>query len=432
MTPHPPTQQASPREPRRQRRAGGSTPIVAPLVALLGLILVGGGSLFAATWLGSIDFGPGAPTATPDPGSSGGVIPTPTPIESVVITPPPERQASVTGTILFARGGAIWAVTGRELRNLSRHRTDSSPVWSPNGDRIYFISTTQQTRDNAAAEGGSKYTFFATDLMSMSADGRGRKTLFESMFRTQRGWWSTTLIQPDVSPDGRTIAVVSDHGKIPTGDTDLNSVVLSTITSTGKNLHPLGVKTARGLGHNDPDWSPDGRTLAFTYDDKSRDVGEPKIGLLNMRNHRLRLLRKGYASPSWSPDGRYIVCERTTGVGRDIVIIDPDAGPLGDELARLTRDGDSFRPTWSPNGDQIAYLHRDGVKIDLWLATLSTDGSGAITLVDQRPVTDDGLVDAESRPSWFISPEEQKPLATIVPPTQGPAASASPEGSTAP
>src|SRR4029453_7394990 len=86
-----------------------------------------------------------------------------------------------------------------------------------------------------------------------------------------------------------------------------------------------------------------------------------------------------------------------------------DAEP-GDERARLTTDGNSFAPVVSPDGDQVAYLHRDALKIDLRLATLQVDDARRITLVDDRPVTEDGAIDAGSSPSWYIPEAEQLPL----------------------
>ena len=71
----------------------------------------------------------------------------------------------------------------------------------------------------------------------------------------------------------------------------------------------------------------------------------------------------------------------------------------------LTNDGDSFAPVVSPNGDQIAYLHRDGIDIDVRLMSLDIAPDGKITLLEDRAVTDDGSIDGESPPEWFIPRE---------------------------
>jgi hypothetical protein len=106
----------------------------------------------------------------------------------------------------------------------------------------------------------------------------------------------------------------------------------------------------------------------------------------------------------------------------------------------LTNDGNSFAPVVSPNGDQIAYLHRDGVDIDIRLMTLDIAADGKITLLEDRAVTDDGSIDGESPPEWFIPREQRTNLeresttdaspepSTAVGPTSSPAPSAPPEG----
>ena len=187
--------------------------------------------------------------------------------------------------------------------------------------------------------------------------------------------------------------------------------MLHTLSSKGGKLRKMGANSFGDLGDNDPAWSPDGRMIAFTHNRRQGDDGAPAITIHNRRTGKTKSLKAGYAHPSWSPDGEWLAAEMTTGTGRDIVILDAERG---DERARLTTDGDSFAPVVSPDGDQVAYLHRDGLDIDLRLATLQVDDAGRISLVDDRPVTEDGSIDAGSSPSWFIPEAEQLPTRTTV------------------
>jgi Tol biopolymer transport system component len=443
---------------------------MAPLVALLGLILVAGGTVFAAQRLDLLGTAAG-PTATPgfttDPNATDEPIGTydpsvtddpnatvepfpddtqaptgPTPVPTAFVTPPPDQQASVAGTLLYGRGGDIWQVQGTASSKLVESGEGDAlmPVWSPDGRTIYYVQrTTERGRTPPWGKNTARadsVTHMATDIMSVRADGSGRKRRFASMFSKGLGSWSTVAVQPEVSRDGRTLILVSDLGYIPTlGDFDFGPALLSSMSTNGRGLRSLGVDSAIGsyrkpIGHNDPDLSPDGKRLAFTYDARGggQGQGKPRIGIVRYPVKKgkpdLSPKNRSYADPDWSPDGRYLAAERVTPDKRDIVILDPDTW---EEVARLTTNGQSFAPVWSPNGDQIAYLRKNGLKVDLRVMTLEQGPTGPTLRLDQA-VTVDGDVDPESPPAWFI-PQDQRTLRTPVPEvTEPPEASDASDG----
>ena len=136
------------------------------------------------------------------------------------------------------------------------------------------------------------------------------------------------------------------------------------------------------LGHNDPAWSPDGKLVAFTYNQRSGAIGDPRIAIYTVATKKMRFLSAaGYARPSWSPDGKWIAAEKTDGKGRDVVLLNASTGA---EVARLTNDGGSFAPTWSPDGTAVAFLHAQGAGIDLDLAVLGP-GQSVRDGPDHRP-----------------------------------------------
>jgi Tol biopolymer transport system component len=440
------------------------------MVALLGLVFVTGGTVLAAQQFDLLGTAAG-PTATldatPDPNATlepiGTYDPTvtddpdatdepfpgdtqaptgPTPAPTAFATPPPSEQASVAGTLLYTRGGDIWQVQGTSSSRLVESGEGDAlmPAWSPDGRTIYYIQRrVERGRTPPWGKGTGRadaITHMATDVMSVRADGNGKKRRLQSMRRDGQGFWSIVAIQPEVTPDGERIVLVSDLGEVPSADFRIAGVVLSSMSTTGRNLRSLGVPSRENnygddLGHNDPDLSPNGRRLAFTYADKGGGQGQgtPRIGIVRypVRNGSrpdLSPKRRPYANPDWSPDGRYLAAERVTPDKRDIVILDPDSW---EEVARLTNDGRSFAPVWSPNGDQIAYLHVDGLKVDLRIMTLEQGPTGPTLKTDQA-VTVDGDVDPESAPAWHI-PEDQRTNATPAsePPVE-PEATVPPEG----
>lgn len=398
-----------------RRPTGGSGTPIAPLIAVVGLLVIVLASVFVMS-----RFTIAASSApTNAPGDTGPLITQPpriTPNPTEIITPPPDLRPTIKGTILFARTGNLWAASGLDLKPITTVGTDSSPDWSPDGGTIYAIETKLKSDVNPPFKSG-KFYLFVTNVVSMNADGTNRQQIFKGLFSVNGGQWYTGVYQPDISPDGKTFALVSDFGYVPVSGCEscYQPVVLGTMAVNGSKLTNMNVRDANNLGHNDPTWSPNGKSIAFTFNKHDGSDGAPRIGIVNVASGKLTVLKSGYANPSWSVDGSTIAAERTTSTGRDVVVLDPGSGA---ELARLTNDGNSFAPVWSPDGDQIAFLHRQGLGVDLEIMTLSVD-VGGITLVDTKPVTQDGSLDATSPPAWFI------PIADRTPPPVAPAAPSS-------
>jgi TolB protein len=393
----------------RARR--GDRALVAPAIALVGLVVAAIVSMELLSFgvLAARPTGPGAqpedpavapPVVPGQPGQTRGPLQERTPDPSVIITPRPEERVEVRGTLLFARTGNIWAASGLELRQLSNRGTDSSPAWDPDGSHVYFIET-RSRRATAAVEGGtSGYTLEYPVIMRMAADGSDRTEIRSGLYRRNGGHhWFYWLLQPDVSPDGERIAVVSDA---PEG---IGDIKLGILPADGGTVEAVPIRSIPGLGHNDPAWSPDGTRIAFTYNSREGNLGTPHIGIYSLQTGKMKLFRNaGFAAPSWSPDGRFIAAERTNGRGRDIVILDSRNGL---EVARLTNDGRSFAPAYSPDGTQIAYLQLRGQRVDLRVVTFQ-ETSGAITLLEDKAITEDGSLDAGSPPAWYVPPESRQ------------------------
>jgi Tol biopolymer transport system component len=419
----------------RRPSFGRAVPGLASLLSAVGLVVV------AVLSFGLL--GGSLPDIVPIRQLHPGDVANRTPNPIVVYTPTPVGPAPphVLGTILFEKAGNIWSVTGDDhLTQLTSAGTDQSPTWSPDGRTIYFVrvlSKKTQVPCSYISAGGCvpgsavNYTLEYPVLSRMAAaPGAAASAIESSLYSLPAGGqYFYGLWQPALSPDGRTFVLLSDAP-----DPFTNSVALSLLPVGGGALTRLPVGEATyygyGLGQNDPQWSPDGSAIAYTYNDKSGAYGAPRIALYDVKAKTAKFLTtNGYAQPSWSPDGRYLAAVRSTARGRDLVILDATTGKL---LATLTHDARSFAPTWSPAGNQIAFLRAIGSTIDLQLLTLGGTAP-RFTVSRDEPLTSQSQLDGTSRPVWYIPPSLIPTPAPVTPsPAIASGAPAAPGASSAP
>jgi TolB protein len=200
------------------------------------------------------------------------------------------------------------------------------------------------------------------------------------------GAWS----QPNWSPDGASLAYVYRG-------TNFSDIFVT--DARGESQTRLTASQSSVLDDNDwnfrPAWSPDGSLIAFVSD---RKTAYPTLWLMNAADGtRLRpvatpgVISESIDALSWSPDGERLAVTFFGGVGPSQVAIVP-VDPTLRESARVLTDriGGALDPAWSPDGAWIAYAGRDGHASELFVSR--PDGSGL-----QR-LTSDGVLDRS--PSW--------------------------------
>ena len=403
--------------PPRARDPYGIAPVgtwLAPGLSALGLVLIAVLTLNLLN--GQVPFGVGGG----DGGNGEGPARTAAPSDVVVVP----DEAAFEGSIVYAKGGNVWVQTDDEARQLTDSGNDSMPSWSPDGAWVYYVQTVREEGRWPVGGVTEDYALDVPRLMRVPADGSGEPEALKSGRIERDGLlYAYWIRQPAVAPDGATVAVISDAPDPDQGTLVLQSYSLAEDTITSFDLPTEGV-----LGHQDPAWRPDGAFLLYVRNDREGSRGTPVIMRYNVESGRARpLTAGGYLYPSYSPDGRYVAATRTSTSGTDIVLLD---GASGEELLRVTTDGDSWGPTWSPAGDGIAFLHISGQVVDLRLATL--EGAGPDwTVGEVTNLTEVSGLEAASRPDWFI-PADQLPA--TPPPTVAPsdAPAASGEASPAP
>jgi Tol biopolymer transport system component len=298
------------------------------------------------------------------------------------------------------------------------------PAWSPDGQWIYFIESAEQ-RGLFPSQGSARYyTLTYPILTRIHPNGQGREALFNGLYKAGGGTyqWFYWLRQPVVSPDGRTIALVSD-GPDPTR----SDVVLQFYDTRTRKLTKAPVGENPPLGHQDVVWRPDGKLLLYVRNARDGSRGAPSIWQYNPATQKTSALTgPGYTSPAFSPDGRWIAATRTTTFGTDVVILNAKTGA---EVLRVTNAGQSWAPVWSPTGDSIAYLTITYQIVDLRLTPLK-GRAGAWTLGDELALTQYSGLDGSSRPGWYVPPDQlPAPAPSASADTSGAAGSASASGS---
>jgi len=384
------TRAVKPRSPRA-RDPYGIGPVgsaIGPIASAVGLLLIGIVTLnlfnYELPFAGGGNGGSGS-------GAVGGPAITPAP-SNVIVVP---EEAAFLGSIVYAKAGNVWVQTDQGATQLTDGGGASMPSFSGDGAWITYVQRSAQKGKWPVRGTPSWYDIELNELRRIRADGTGEpQRLLSGQVRRGALRWSAWIRQPVLSPNGKVVALVTDAPR-----PDDSNVVLQFYDIARKRLTRAGVREVGVLGHQDPEWRPDGTYLLYTMNNRDGARGAPVIMRYDPKTKQERAMTgAGYMQPSYSPDGRYIAATRTTALGTDVVIL--NAGN-GNELLRLTDDDASWAPTWSPAGDAIAFLHIVGQTVDLRLAKL--EGTGPTWTVGETvDLTEVSGLDAASRPDWFI------------------------------
>jgi Tol biopolymer transport system component len=237
---------------------------------------------------------------------------------------------------------AVVSADGRGLRK-------RSPLFDPGG-AIGNLAWSPDGRTLVYSE--------AFDLRTVASGGGRSMRIFHSR---QYGFSGT-----DWSPDGRYVAVGVGAGE-ETGE-------IVKVSRDGTKV----VQLAHGA---DPQWSPDGRMIAFIGHCRAPGPDGCDIDVIGAEGRGIRrLVSNASADALWSPDGRSILFTTRRGVrvvGRD-----------GHRLRVLTSDRTDRPTAWSPDGSRILFVrearrkHSPHPWSELWV--MNADGSGQTRLPFNR------------------------------------------------
>jgi Tol biopolymer transport system component len=258
-----------------------------------------------------------------------------------------------TGGIVLDEYGRLLVVNqkGLALRTIARCAADkpncaiTEASWSPDGERLAFV------RGHLAGPlfGRSKMSVY----VAPSDGGAARRLAFCGLCAEPSGGllaWS---------PNGRWIAFSRDDGH-----RGIDS--LWVVAAAGGPPHHL--TRCRRCSDGAATWSPNGQLLLF-----SRGWNSERLYTVHRDGSGLKKIANG-TDPQWSPDGRRIAFDNRDGIvvanadGSDAHLLVIEKGGTGPGV-----------PSWSPNGRKLAFVKTPsargglGYRYEIW--TMNADGS---------------------------------------------------------
>lgn len=265
-------------------------------------------------------------------------------------------NSTFIGKIVYTKGDDIYSINA-DGTNDTRLATGTSPVWSPDGTQIAFLSDPDDNLEY--------------DIFLMNSDGTDQKPL--------------QLNHPEYN-------IPSDIDWQPNG----NLIVFSAYSGTDlqewdREIFSVDVNNGDvlQLTQNRPDdfspsWSPDGRQIVYLSPELNETIHDyqARIHIMNADGTgQILLTNNGLDSaPVFSPDGRFIVFSSARldsngrGTGYLLFVINSDGSN-----ERLLSDASRWNPnptsTWSPDGQFILFTSRNEEKTSQ-LFIISIDGGG--------------------------------------------------------
>jgi len=309
---------------------------------------------------------------------------------------------------------SVWIVSttqGDPVQVTDKRYLNVSPVWTPDGRNLLFVSSQGGSRDvyqlplNASAEPSGSPIRLTTGLnahtISLSADG---KKLAYSVFSYSANIWSIRIPK-------REVLSISEAQPVTEGNQTIEGIGISPDSqwlafdsnrSGNQDIYKMSITGGEyeqlTKHHSDdflPSYSPDGKEIAFY----SFRKGNRDIHLMTSEGGLIQQLTDDPAQeryPDWSPDGNQLVFYSDKTGSSELYVISRESRNLEWGTPRqLTFDG-GYYSRWSPVGHLIAYISGNSLRV------ISSDGGDPKELVSSE---DAHILPVPVFPAWSLDGE---------------------------
>ena len=290
---------------------------------------------------------------------------------------------------------SVWVVDiqgGTPVRVSGASHLNTSPVWTPDGRSILFVSSLGGGRDvyqqalsrSGRPRGNATRLTTGLNAHTISLSAGGTRLAYSVLTTRSNLWWapiSASGVTPfsaaapitnenqtvegmGVSPDGNWIVYDSNRG---------GTQAIFRIPVDGGEPVQLTRDSADAFL---PSWSPDGREIAYhSWQSGNRDVyivgadGRARNAVTSYPGHEMY--------PIWSPSGRELLFISDRNKRWELHVISRNDDASWSAPRQVTTDF-GYNGRWSPDGTRIAYVSL----VDTTIHVVNADGTGSRLLFD--------------------------------------------------